>query len=136
MIVVDTSALAAIVFAEPERDAFTGIIRQARRVLISTPAVLELRMVVHGRRGERAGVMVDDLLRLPMFEWVAPGRAETDAAYAAFVAFGEGSGHPAGLNFGDVFSYALAKVRGLPLLFKGEDFAQTDIAAAWRPAAS
>ena len=53
-----------------------------------------------------------------------------DAAYAAFVAFGKGSGHPAGLNFGDVFSYALAKVRGLPLLFKGDDFSQTDIASA------
>ena len=53
-----------------------------------------------------------------------------DAAYAAFVAFGKGSGHPAGLNFGDVFSYALAKVRNLPLLFKGDDFSQTDIARA------
>lgn len=136
MIVADTSALAAIVFAEPERGAFSDIIQQAQRVFISTPAVLELRMVVHGRRGERAVVMVDDLLRLPVFEWVAPGRAETDAAYAAFVAFGKGSGHPAALNFGDVFSYALAKVRGLPLLFKGEDFARTDIAAVWRPAAN
>ena len=51
-------------------------------------------------------------------------------AYAAFVTFGRGSGHPAGLNFGDVFSYALAKVRGLPLLYKGADFAQTDIRSA------
>ena len=84
-------------------------------------------MVVHGRRGQRAVVLVDDLLRLPAFEMVAPGVAETDAAYAAFVAFGNGSGHPAGLNFGDVFSYALAKVRGLPLLYKGDDFAQTDL---------
>ncbi len=51
-------------------------------------------------------------------------------AYAAFIAFGKGSGHPAALNFGDVFSYALAKVRNLPLLFKGADFAETDIEAA------
>jgi ribonuclease VapC len=78
-------------------------------------------------------VLLDDLLRLPMFESVPPGEAETSAAYAAFVAYGKGSGHPAGLNFGDVFSYALAKVRGLPLLYKGEDFAQTDIEAVWRP---
>jgi ribonuclease VapC len=63
---------------------------------------------------------------------VAPGPAETDAAYAAFVAYGKGSGHPAGLNFGDVFSYALAKARSLPLLFKGDDFAQTDIVRAIR----
>ena len=65
-----------------------------------------------------------------MFEIVPPSPADMDAAYAAFVAFGKGSGHPASLNFGDVFSYALAKTRGLPLLFKGNDFAETDIAVA------
>ena len=75
-------------------------------------------------------VLVDDLLRLPLFEIVPPGPAEMAAAYAAFVAFGKGSGHPAALNFGDVFSYALAKVRGLPLLYKGNDFSETDIASA------
>ena len=75
-------------------------------------------MVVHGRRGQRAVVLLDDLLRLPNFELVAPTASEADAAYAAFVAYGKGSGHPAGLNFGDVFSYALAKVRGLPLLYR------------------
>lgn len=84
----------------------------------------------HGRRGQRAVVLLDDMLRLPAFEVVAPGVAETDAAYAAFVAFGRGSGHPAALNFGDVSSYALAKVRGLPLLYKGDDFAQTDLLSA------
>ena len=87
-------------------------------------------MVVHGRRGQRAVILLDDLLRLPLFEMVATGPAEMDAAYAAFVAYGKGSGHPAGLNFGDVFSYALAKVRGLPLLYKGDHFAQTDIGSA------
>ena len=87
-------------------------------------------MVVHGRRGQRAVVLLDDLLRLPSFELVAPAVSEADAAYAAFVAYGKGSGHPASLNFGDVFSYALAKVRGVPLLYKGADFAQTDIRSA------
>ncbi|WP_295401905.1 type II toxin-antitoxin system VapC family toxin [uncultured Thiocystis sp.] len=134
MIVIDTSALVAIAFGEPEREVFVGLIQQARRVLISTPTALETRMVVHGRRGERAVVLVDNLLQLPMFELVAPGENELNAAFAAFVSYGKGSGHPAGLNFGDVFSYASAKVRGLPLLFKGEDFSQTDIAAVWRPA--
>ena len=52
------------------------------------------------------------------------------AAYSAFVAYGRGRGHPANLNFGDLFSYALAKVRGLPLLFKGDDFSLTDIQSA------
>jgi len=132
MIVIDTSAVVALVFAEPERDAIARAIQQADMVLISTVSVVEARMVVQGRRGQRAVVLLDDLLRLPMFEMVPPGVAETDAAYAAFVAFGKGSGHPAGLNFGDVFSYALAKVRGLPLLFKGDDFSQTDLVDALR----
>ena len=130
MIVADTSAIIAIVFAEPEREAFIDVIRRAQRVLVSTVSVVEARMVVHGSRGERAVVLVDDLLRLPMFELIPPGIAEMDAAYAAFVAFGKGSGHPAALNFGDVFGYALAKVRGLPLLYKGADFSETDIASA------
>lgn len=130
MIVADTSALVAIVFGEPEREAFVQVLERADRVLLSTVSVVEARMAVHGRRGQRAVVLLDDLIRLPMFELVPPGPAETDAAYAAFVAFGKGSGHAAGLNFGDVFSYALAKVRHLPLLFKGDDFSQTDIASA------
>ncbi|QVL48162.1 MAG: type II toxin-antitoxin system VapC family toxin [Thiocapsa sp.] len=134
MIVIDTSALVAIVFGEPEREAFVDIIQKAPRALISTPTALEARMVVHGRRGERAVVLLDDLLRLPMFELVAPGEAELQAAFAAFVAYGRGSGHPAGLNYGDLFSYALAKARGLSLLFKGEGFSQTDILPVWRPA--
>ena len=130
MIVADTSAIIAIAFAESEREAFLQAIASADRVLISSVSVVEARMVVHGRRGQRAVVLVDDLLRLPMFEAVAPGPEESAAAYAAFVAFGKGSGHSAGLNFGDIFSYALAKVRGLPLLYKGQDFSETDIASA------
>lgn len=129
MIVVDTSAIVALAFGEPEREAISLAIQQTDKALVSTVTVLEARMVVHGRRGQRAVVLVDDLLRLPAFEMVAPGMAESDAAYAAFVAYGKGSGHPARLNFGDVFSYALAKVRGLPLLYKGDDFLQTDIAS-------
>lgn len=72
-------------------------------------------MVIHARRGQRAVLLADEFLRLSLFQ--------------AFVAFGKGTGHP-GLNFGDVFSYALAKTRNLPLLFKGEDFALTDLQAA------
>jgi ribonuclease VapC len=75
--------------------------------------------------------LLDDLLRLPLFEHVAPGTDEIQAVYAAFVTYGKGSGHPAGLNFGDVFSYALAKTRNLPLLFKGDDFSRTDIVPAF-----
>ena len=130
MIVADTSAIVAIAFAEPEREAFVAALERAERTLVSSVTAVEARRVVHARRGQRAVVLVDDLLRLPFFEIVPPGAAEMDAAYAAFVAFGKGNGHPAALNFGDVFSYALAKTRGLPLLFKGRDFAETDIASA------
>jgi ribonuclease VapC len=130
LIVLDTSALIAIVFGEPERDDFIRVIQQADKALISAVTVVEARMVVHGRRGQRGVILLDDMLRLPMLEVVAPGTAETDAAYAAFVTYGKGSGHGAGLNFGDLFSYALAKVRGLPLLYKGDDFAKTDVVSA------
>jgi len=130
MIAVDTSALIAIIFAEPERPAFLQAIQQCAKALISTVSVVETRMVIYGRRGHRGVVLADDLLALPIFELVAPGKPEMDAATAAFVAYGKGSGHPAALNFGDVFSYALAKVRGLPLLYKGDDFARTDIESA------
>ena len=130
MIVVDTSAIVAIAFAEPERDAFVQVLQRSEKALISTVSVVEARMVVQGRRGQRAVVLVDDLIRLPIFELVAPGLLEMDAAYAAFVAFGKGSGHPAALHFGDIFSYVLAKIRGLPLLYKGVDFSETDIASA------
>ena len=130
MIVVDTSAIVAMAFGESERDLFSRAIQQTDKALISTVSVVEARMVVHGRRGQRAVVLVDDLLQLPAFERVAPGVADMDAAYSAFVAFGKGSGHPANLNFGDVFSYALAKVRGLPLLYKGDDFSHTDVVSA------
>ncbi len=135
MIVIDTSVLVSIAFAEPEREAFLQTIQRTDRVLVSTVTVVEARMVIHGRRGQRAVIIMDAVLDQPKFEMVAPGKTEMDAAYAAFVAFGKGSGHPAGLNFGDVFSYALAKVRHLPLLYKGSDFSQTDIANALDTAA-
>lgn len=133
MIVVDTSALIAIVFGEPERDIFTDLILASDKVLIATPTLLESRLVVHGRMGERGVLLLDDMLNLSMFAQVAPGLEETRAAYAAFVTYGKGNGHPAGLNFGDLFSYALAKTRSLPLLFKGNDFTHTDILPAWQP---
>ncbi len=127
MIVADTSAIVAIALDEPERPVFRQAIQHARKVLISTASVLEVKMVLYARRGPRAVVLVEDLLRLPMFEITAPGPADLEAAFSAFIVFGKGSGHPAALNFGDLFSYALAKVRNLPLLFKGNDFGETDI---------
>lgn len=130
MIAIDTSAIVAIALGEPERPVFRDAILQAGKALISTASVLEAKMVLYGRRGPRAVVLADDLFRLPMFEVVPPGPTDLEAAYGAFVVFGKGSGHPAALNYGDLFAYALAKVRDLPLLFKGNDFAETDIVPA------
>jgi ribonuclease VapC len=130
VIAVDTSALLAIVFNERERNDFREIIRLSDKALMSAVTAIETRIVVHSRRGERGLVLFNGLIALPAFELVPPGTAELEAAYAAFVAYGKGSGHPASLNFGDLFSYALAKVRAVPLLFKGNDFAQTDIQPA------
>jgi len=130
VIAVDTSAIVAIVFDEAERATFRQIIQRAGKALISAVSAVEARLVIHARRGQRGIVLAEGLLRLPVFEIVPPGLAEMDAAHAAFVAYGRGSGHPANLNFGDLFSYALAKVRGIPLLFKGNDFSQTDIQSA------
>jgi ribonuclease VapC len=127
VIVVDTSALVAMVFNEPERGAFEAAIHRAGKALVSLPCALEAQLVVHGRRGQAATLLLQEFLRLPVFELVSPSKAEIDQAYAGFVLYGKGSGHPANLNFGDLFSYALAKTRGLPLLFKGDDFAYTDL---------
>lgn len=126
-IVIDTSALAAIVFNEPERDAFLDIVLTANSVLICTATVLETRLVVQSRKGAQGVQILNELLKLPLFDCVAPTLADIDVAYAAFTQYGKGKGHPAQLNFGDLFSYAIAKTRGLPLLYKGNDFEQTDL---------
>ena len=130
MIAVDTSAVVAIVLREPERAAFRRAIRVAGKAFISTVSVVEARMVIYGRLGHRGVALADGLLQLRYFEVLSPGAADIEAAHAAFVVYGKGNGHPANLNFGDLFAYALAKVRGMPLLYKGNDFAQTDIRPA------
>ncbi len=127
MIAVDTSAIVSIVCNEPERDAFEDAIEAASQALISAVSVVEAKMVVRGMLGERGVLLADQSLALRVFKMTPPDERDVAVAYSAFVTFGEGSGHPAHLSFGDVFSYALASVRGLPLLFKGNDFAQTDI---------
>jgi ribonuclease VapC len=127
MIAVDTSALLGIAQQEPEREEFLASIRGSVKALVSAVTVLETKMVVFGRRGLRAIVMLYDLLALRKFELTPPSEADMKAAYAAFLACGKGRGHRAALNFADVFSYALAKVRNLPLLYKGNDFAETDL---------
>lgn len=86
-----------------------------------------MRIVIRSRSNEQGAYFVEEFLKLPSFEIVAVDGSIADIASQAYVAFGKGSGHPAQLNFGDVFSYALAKAKNIPLLFKGNDFSQTDV---------
>jgi ribonuclease VapC len=127
--VLDTSALVAVLFDEPERHEFVRKIAAARRRLISSATLLECSIVVEAKRGEAAGRELDLFLHRAMVRTVAVDAEQTEVARAAWRRFGKGR-HPAGLNFGDLFAYALARTTGEPLLFKGEDFAQTDVVAA------
>ncbi len=127
--VVDTSAVLAILWDEPERRWFNEAIQADPKRLISAATVLESGIVLEARGGEAAGRELDLFLHRARFE-VAPVDADqVEIARAAYRKYGKGR-HAAGLNFGDCYSYALAKASGEPLLFKGADFARTDVRAA------
>jgi ribonuclease VapC len=129
-IVVDTSAIIAILRLETEEILFQQIIGEAVAIYISAVSVQEASMVLAGRSGgETAFAPLDDLIHDLEFEIVPHDYALARIAREAFLRFGKGR-HPAGLNCGDCASYALAKSRNLPLLFKGADFARTDLVAA------
>ena len=126
--VIDTSALLAVLFDEPERRAFTQAIEAAEDRLLSAATFVETSMILESRHGAEGVRALDRLLTTANIDTVAVDWAQATAAREAFRQFGKGR-HCAGLNFGDCFSYALAKCRGDSLLFKGNDFSQTDIAA-------
>jgi ribonuclease VapC len=127
--VLDASALLAILLDEPERRSFTTAIEAAPRRIISAASLLECALVVEARRGEPAGRELDLLIHRGGVAVVAVDADQVDVARSAWRRYGKGR-HPAGLNFGDCFAYALAYVTGEPLLFKGDDFAQTDLVPA------
>ncbi|HYL86175.1 MAG TPA: type II toxin-antitoxin system VapC family toxin [Candidatus Angelobacter sp.] len=124
--VIDTSALLAIFLGEPERPRFLELIRLDGSRLISAPNVLETAIVLEARRGEVAGREFDLFLHRLTIETVPPDAAQIEVARAGWRKFGKGR-HPAGLNFGDCFAYALSKTSGEPLLAKGSDFPKTDV---------
>ncbi len=127
--VIDTSALTAVLFDEPERDEVIAKIAAAPRRLISSATLLEASIVIESRRGDAAGRELDLLLHRAKVQTVAVDEAQVELARAAWRRYGKGR-HPAGLNFGDLFAYALARAGGDALLFKGDDFTRTDITAA------
>jgi ribonuclease VapC len=124
--VIDTSAFVAIATNEPEASEFEQRIADDPIRLISIASILEATMVVEARFGEAGTAELDLWLHKAGVESVVVDAEQVDVARRAWRRFGKGR-HPAGLNFGDCFSYALAAVRGEALLFKGNDFSQTDV---------
>jgi ribonuclease VapC len=127
-VVVDTSVLFAILRSEPDAAAFARAIARAAVRRLSAASYVEAGAVMDGSRDPVASRRLDELLDAmdAEIEPVTPSQARI--ARAAYRDYGRGSGHPAGLNYGDCFAYALAREVGEPLLFKGDDFIHTDIA--------
>ena len=127
--VIDTSALIAILLNEAETEAFAKAIAADPKRLISAFNLLETAIVIEAKKGEAGGVELDLLLHRARIETVAISAEQVELARTAYRVYGKGN-HPAGLNIGDCCAYALAKYSGEPLLFKGGDFALTDIPSA------
>jgi ribonuclease VapC len=128
--IIDTSAIVAILRQEPEARRFAEAIEAAAVRRISATTYVEIGAVIDGGRDPVASRLVDELLATAGIVIEAVTEAQARIAREAYRDFGKGSGHPAGLNFGDCFAYALAKATGEPLLFRGDDFSRTDVAVA------
>ena len=127
--IIDTSALLAILLDEPERRRYNELIEASGKRLLSAASLVEAGMVLEVRGGEAAGRELDLFLHRAKFEVVPLDADQAEIARAAFRRYGKGR-HSAGLNFGDCLAYAASKAAGEPLLFKGQDFSQTDIPVA------
>jgi ribonuclease VapC len=131
-VIVDTSVLIAILRYEPDAHIFAEAIESAHVCRISAATFVEAASVVDANRNPILSRQFDELLDRVKLVIEPVTEEQARIAREAYRDFGKGSGHPARLNFGDCFAYALAKSTGEPLLFKGSDFAQTDIASALR----
>lgn len=131
--VLDTSAIIALIFDEIERDTFKRIIATEPRLAVSAATLHEASIVAAGKKKDpRAALLVDEFIEDMAVEVVPLDIDGARIARDAYFRFGRGY-HPAGLNLADCFSYALAKARDESLLFKGADFHKTDIVPAWYP---
>src|SRR5262245_31447772 len=127
--IVDTSALAAILFDERDAEAYARALAEAERPRLSAANLVEAAIVVEAQTKSGATGQLDALIRRAGIVIEAVTEEQAQVARQAYTDFGKGR-HPAGLNFGDCFAYALAKLTAEPLLFKGEDFSKTDITPA------
>ena len=130
MIVIDSSALVAVLLAEVEHEAFAHVLASSSASIVAAPNVLETMIVATTKIGNGGRSRVDKLLSDNRIDVAAFGAQLLNHATDAHERFGRRSGHPAKLNFGDCMAYALAKSLDAPLLYKGDDFAQTDIRSA------
>jgi ribonuclease VapC len=127
--IVDSSALVSVLKREPDWSLLLEKMESADCVRISAASYLETSIVVDGLRSEAQSAKLDEVM-LDVGMVIEPVTVEqAKIARQAYRAFGKGSGHPAGLNFGDCFSYALAREKREPLLYKGDDFVHTDLRA-------
>jgi ribonuclease VapC len=129
-VIIDSSALLAILFAEPDAARFATAIETARSRRISAANWLETAIRVDQASSALASAAFDDLVREAEIVVEPVSVRQAEIARTAYRSYGKGTGHPAALNFGDCFAYALAKLTGEPLLFKGADFARTDVRSA------
>ena len=132
--VIDTSALIAILKQEPDAAEIIACLGGAERRLLSAGTALECGIVVASKFGPLGRERLSQLIRLSGIEIVPFDEAQVRIGIDARLRYGRGSGNSAKLNFGDCFAYALAKARNLPLLFKGDDFIHTDVEPALGPA--
>jgi ribonuclease VapC len=128
--IVDTSAIVAILRNEQEAESFANAIADSRIRRVSAVNYVEAAAVIDGSRNPVASRKFDDFFREAAFTVEVVTFEQARIAREAYKDFGKGSGHPAQLNFGDCFAYALAKVMGEPILFKGGDFKHTDLTSA------
>ena len=132
-IVVDSSAIFAVLASEPDAETFRIRLAESSEILMSAATYMECGTVVARKLDSTGQLRLSRLISVLNIEIVPLDNQQADVGTSAFRLFGKGSGHPAGLNFGDCFAYALARTRNLPLLFKGDDFIHTDIEAALKP---
>lgn len=130
--IVDSSALLAVLNRELDAERYEAAILTAPRCRMSVANLLETSIVVESRGGAEAGYELDVFLESAEIEPAPVTAEQLAAARQAWRQFGKGR-HPAALNFGDCFAYALAQVSGEPLLYKGDDFARTDVTPAGSP---
>lgn len=131
--IIDTSVLVALLLREPDAPALLRLMANAPSRHLAAASYVELAAVIDGRRDPVLSGALDAKLRNMQIEIVPFTVAQARLARTAYQQFGRGSGHPAQLNMGDCFAYALARDLGEPLLFKGRDFALTDIEMVVEP---